>query len=161
MLSVLNTLWIDHDLRLVLLAAAICVFGAVCTLSVSSRAAGKRRTLLWFALLSVCAGATVWSTHFIAMLAYRVNMPMTYDPWLTALSFAAGAPLMGLGFFTAMRLRVHSSARMAGGAILGLGVSLLHYLGMAALRMPGHLTYAPALVVTSGMRNAEIGRAHV
>jgi diguanylate cyclase (GGDEF)-like protein/PAS domain S-box-containing protein len=149
MWRVLDNLLLDHDLRLVLLAAAICVFGAVSTMSVSGRAAGKKRTALWLVLLSVCAGATVWSTHFIAMLAYRVTMPMTYDAGLTALSFAVGAAVMGLGFFIAMRFRRGRSARLIGGAILGLGVVLLHYLGMAALRMPGHLSYSPGLVAAS------------
>jgi diguanylate cyclase (GGDEF)-like protein/PAS domain S-box-containing protein len=149
MWRVLSNLVLDHDLRLVLLAAAICVLGTVSTMSVSSRATGKKRTALWLVLLSVCAGATVWSTHFIAMLAYKVNMPMTYDPGLTLLSFAVGAGVMGLGFSTAMRFDRRPSARLMGGAILGLGVVLLHYLGMAALRMPGHMTYAPELVAAS------------
>jgi diguanylate cyclase (GGDEF)-like protein/PAS domain S-box-containing protein len=149
MWRIIDNLLVDHDLRLVLLAAAICLFGAVSTLSVSSRAAGKKRTALWLALLSVCAAATVWSTHFIAMLAYKVSMPMTYDPGLTALSFAGGAVVMGLGFFIAMRFRRASTARLFGGAILGLGVVVLHYVGMAALRMPGHLTYSPDLVAAS------------
>jgi PAS domain S-box-containing protein len=149
MWRVIDNLVLDHDLRLVLLAAAICAFGTVSTMNVSSRASGKKRTALWLVLLSVCAAATVWSTHFIAMLAYKVNMPMTYDAGLTALSFVAGAAVMGLGFFTAMRFRRASSTRLLGGAIFGLGVVLLHYVGMAALRMPGHLTYSSDLVAAS------------
>ena len=146
---VVDNLLLDHDLRLVLLAAAICALGAVSTMSVSSRAAGPRRKALWLVLLSVCAAATVWSTHFIAMLAYKVGMPTTYDPGLTALSFVVGAGVMGLGFFVAMRFGRSSATRAIGGAIVGLGVVFLHYVGMAALRMPGHLTYSTDLVATS------------
>ncbi|MEO5818183.1 MAG: EAL domain-containing protein [Gemmatimonadaceae bacterium] len=149
MWDVLNNLVLDHDLRLVLLAAVICVFGTVSTMSVSSRASGGKRTALWLVLLSVCAGATVWSTHFIAMLAYQVNVPMTYDPGLTVLSFAIGSAVMGLGFSTSMRFGRAAAMRLAGGALVGAGVVLLHYVGMAALRMPGHLTYSPGLVALS------------
>ncbi len=157
MLRVVNNLLLDHDLRLVLLAAAICVFGALSTLSVSSRAAGARRSALWLALLSVCVGATVWSTHFIAMLAYMVKMPMTYDPGLTSFSFVAGSVVMGLGFLTAMRAGDHAASRLAGGVILGLGVVITHYLGMAAVRMPGHITYAPDLVAASVVLSCVFG----
>src|SRR5829696_68467 len=79
MLPVINSLIEDHDLRLVLLAAVICAFGALCTVNVSSRATSSGRSMLWLVLLSVCAGATVWATHFIAMLAYRQRVAATYD----------------------------------------------------------------------------------
>jgi diguanylate cyclase (GGDEF)-like protein/PAS domain S-box-containing protein len=149
MLRVLESLVRDHDLRLVLLAAAICLFGAIATMNVSGRVAGTRRSMLWLVLVSVCAGATVWSTHFIAMLAYMASMPMTYDPGLTGLSFVSGAILMGAGFSVAIRGNGTPRAGLVGGAIVGLGVTVLHYVGMAAVRLPGQLTYAPGLVATS------------
>ena len=52
-----NTLFREHDLKLVLLAAIICIIGAVVTLNVSDRAAGPRR-FVWVVLLSICAGVT-------------------------------------------------------------------------------------------------------
>jgi diguanylate cyclase (GGDEF)-like protein len=157
MASVLDSLLLHHDLRLVALAAVVCAFGAVSTVNVSGRAAGPERKALWLTLLSVCAGATVWATHFIAMLAYRQGVATTYDPGLTALSFLAGVVIMGLGF----ALAIHGSrlrwARPLGGAVLGLGVVALHYIGMAALRMPGDLTYAPLLVTASIVLSVAFG----
>ncbi|MEX2284896.1 MAG: EAL domain-containing protein [Gemmatimonadota bacterium] len=149
MLPVIESVLHDHDLRIVLLAAVICVFGTVSTLNVSSRAAGTRRPLLWLLLVSICAGSTVWATHFIAMLAYMKSMPMTYAPGLTALSFVTGVAVMGFGFGLAIRGSRSQWSRALGGGILGLGVVCLHYLGMAALRLPGHLTFAPTLVAAS------------
>jgi diguanylate cyclase (GGDEF)-like protein len=149
MMQVLESLVFDHDVRLVLLAAAVCSFGAISTMSVSARAAGPHRRALWLLLLSLCAGATVWATHFIAMLAYRQGMPTTYEPGLTALSFAAGVLIMGLGFAVAIHGSGSTRVRLLGGAVLGSGVVVLHYIGMAALQMPGDLTYAPALVTAS------------
>ena len=149
MTRVLESLMLEHDPRLVLLAAMVCTFGAISTMSVSGRAAGPQRRTLWLALLSLCAGATVWATHFIAMLAYRQGVATTYEPTLTALSFVAGVVIMGLGFALAIRGSSDRWARLAGGAVLGLGVVALHYIGMAALRMPGDLAYAPGLVATS------------
>ncbi|MGH7505964.1 MAG: MHYT domain-containing protein [Longimicrobiales bacterium] len=156
---VLDTLLLDHDLRLVLLAAVICAFGAISTMNVSARAMGSRRVTLWLVLLSVCAGATVWATHFIAMLAYRQGVATTYHPGLTALSFAAGAVIMGLGFMLAIRGSRARRARLLGGVVLGLGVVVLHYIGMAALRMPGGFSFAPGLVTTSVVFSIGFGAA--
>jgi diguanylate cyclase (GGDEF)-like protein/PAS domain S-box-containing protein len=159
MLRVLDTLLLDHDLRLVSLAAVICTFGAISTLNVSARAAGSRRAGLWLVLLGVCAGSTVWATHFIAMLAYKQGVPTTYDPALTALSFAAGAIVMGLGFGLAIRGRRTRHAPVLGGMVLGMGVVILHYVGMAALRMPGGFSFAPGLVATSVVLSIGFGAA--
>src|SRR5687768_16118792 len=105
MLPVLNSLFFDHDLRIVLIAAVICVFGTVSTMNVSSRVAGTQRAWLWLLLVSICAGATVWATHFIAMLAYMKDLPTTYAPGLTALSFVFGAAIMGFGLGLAILSR--------------------------------------------------------
>lgn len=149
MTQVFESLAFDHDVRLVLLAAVVCSFGAISTMSVSGRAAGPHRRALWLWLLSLCAGATVWATHFIAMLAYRQGLATTYDPGLTALSFAAGVLIMGLGFALAIHGNSGVRVRLLGGAVLGSGVVVLHYIGMAALRVSGDLTYTPALVTAS------------
>jgi diguanylate cyclase (GGDEF)-like protein/PAS domain S-box-containing protein len=150
---------LEHDLRLVLLAAVICAFGAFTTMNVSGRALGPRRATLWLLLVSLCAGCTVWATHFIAMLAYRQGVVMTYDPGLSALSFAAGVVIMGAGFAVAIRGDRMRSARLAGGIVVGIGVVVLHYVGMASLRLPVGLTYAPALVVLSIVFSLGFGAA--
>jgi NO-binding membrane sensor protein with MHYT domain len=157
MTRIVETLLFEHDLTLVLLAAAVCAFGAVATMSVSSRAVGVSHRGRWLALLSVCAGATVWATHFIAMLAYRQGVATTYSPSLTILSLVSGVLLMGLGFWIAIRGHESRNPRLIGGAVVGAGVVVLHYVGMAALRMPGDLTYAPSLVVVSVLLSLGLG----
>jgi diguanylate cyclase len=158
-MAVLETLLLHHDLRLVLLAAVICAFGAASTMSVSGRAVGSPRAGLWLVLVSICAGSTVWATHFIAMLAFRRALATTYDPTLTALSFAGGAVLMGVGFALAIRVGRLVRVRLAGGVIVGLGVVVLHYLGMAALRMPAGYSFAPGLVAMSVVFSIGFGAA--
>jgi NO-binding membrane sensor protein with MHYT domain len=158
-MAVLDTLLMHHDLRLVLLAAAICAFGAASTMIVSGRALGRHRAGMWLVLLSICAGSTVWATHFIAMLAFRRGTVMTYDPALTVLSFVAGAVIMGLGFASAIRRGQRRAIRLAGGVIVGLGVVALHYIGMAALRMPGGFGFTPGLVTTSVVLSVGLGAA--
>ncbi|MEX1257968.1 MAG: EAL domain-containing protein [Gemmatimonadota bacterium] len=149
MAQVIERLMMDHDLGLVLLAGAICVVGAIATMNLSVRVRGGRRKALRLVFVAFCAGATVWSTHFVAMLAYLTNVPMTYELGLTTLSFVAGTVLIGIGFGVAIHGQGGRSAGLLGGAILGAGVVVLHYVGMAAVRLPGILSYQPALAVVS------------
>ena len=42
-----------------------------------------------------------------------------------------------------------SWAAALGGAVVGVGVGVMHYTGMAALELPGHITWSPGLVAAS------------
>jgi diguanylate cyclase (GGDEF)-like protein/PAS domain S-box-containing protein len=152
-------LMIEHDPLLVLLAAVICAFGAISTMNVSSRAMDSKRPSPWMLLVALCAGCTVWATHFIAMVAYRQDVVTTYDAGLTALSFACGVVIMGLGFLVAIRGAQSSAARLLGGSVVGGGVIALHYVGMAALRIPGGFSLTPALVGASMVLSVLFGAA--
>jgi NO-binding membrane sensor protein with MHYT domain len=63
----------QHDLRLVGIAALICLFACFTSIGLffhASEATGARR-LKWIVAASVVFGAGVWATHFVAELAYR------------------------------------------------------------------------------------------
>lgn len=159
MLRVVDCLTVEHDLLLLLVAAALCAIGALSTVIVASRVMEGRHVGRWLVVLAVCVGATVWSTHFIAMLAYRVSVPMSYDPVVTLLSFLIGTLVMGLGFALAARGRGRGRTRLIGGATVGSGVTLLHYVGMAALSVPGRIRYDADLVVASVVAGTVFGAA--
>ncbi|MCP6497841.1 histidine kinase, partial [Klebsiella pneumoniae] len=38
---------------------------------------------------------------------------------------------------------------LVAGPLMGLGVAAMHYVGMAAMRIPGDMAYAPAIVLAS------------
>lgn len=157
MLRIVDCLTVDHDLRLVLLAAAVCVFGWTATMIVSSRAAGPDRAVLWRCLLGLCAASTVWATHFIAVLAYQTSLPITYHAGLTAASLLVGLVVIGAGFAVAIVGSTTRTQRTLGGVAVGVGVILLHYVGMAALQFPGRLGYDADLVVLSMLCSAVFG----
>ncbi|MCW5625830.1 MAG: hypothetical protein KIT73_14050, partial [Burkholderiales bacterium] len=159
MLRVLGCLTVDHDLHLVLLAAAICTFGAIASLVVAGRAGRGERGNLWLALLAVCAGSTVWATHFLAMLAYKTVLPITYDPGLTAASYLAGVLIIGIGFRITLQGRRNPFTAVSGGAVVGAGVTALHYIGMSAMRFPGQLRYDLDLLIASAVLSSALGAA--
>lgn len=159
MYRVLGCLTTQHDLVLVLVAAFVCVIGTMSISVAVERTLADRSGVRWPLLLAVCAGTAVWSTHFVAMLAYETGIPMAYDPFLTGLSFVVGSVVMGIGFEIARRTGDHWSGRALAGIVVSAGVSALHYIGMAAIRLSGTVQFAPDLVIASVVLACLIGSA--
>jgi len=137
----------QHDLRLVVLAAFVCLFAcftAVNLLADAQVSSGTRRDL-WHAAAATVFGVGVWTTHFIAELAYRPGIPIGYDITLTLLSIAVAVVLSWIGIAIVLRLGV----RYLGGAVVGFAVGAMHYTGIAALRAPADLIWDPVMLAIS------------
>ena len=124
----------QHDLRLVGLAALICLFGCYTALSLLARAKGSqgRISLTWLSAAAAVGGAGVWATHFVAMLAFHAGLPLGYELGLTVLSIAIAMSVTWISFVIALRLR----APVIGGAIFGAAIGAMHFTGMEALSVP-------------------------
>jgi diguanylate cyclase (GGDEF)-like protein/PAS domain S-box-containing protein len=158
MLRVVGCLTNEHDWRLVLLAAVIALFtsgAAVNLLDRTSANAGRSR-LLWLITASTATGCGIWATHFIAMSAYSAGLPVGYDLPLTLLSLVAAFITTGAGFAFAA-FGSTASAPLIGGGVVGLGIAVMHFLGMAAYQVPGHKAWAPDLVLASVALGAGFG----
>jgi diguanylate cyclase (GGDEF)-like protein/PAS domain S-box-containing protein len=150
MFQVYTCLTVDHDWRLVVLAGTICFLASAVAVSLFHRAqatAGRTR-LVWLSLDAAVAGCGIWATHFIAMLAYDPGLGAGYNLVLTVLSLVIAIVITGAGLGASL-LDFGRRPAVVGGAIVGGGIAVMHYTGMMALEVPGHLTWAPNLVVTS------------
>jgi NO-binding membrane sensor protein with MHYT domain len=95
-------------------------------------------------------GWTIWSMHFVAMLAFELpGIPVTYDIRLTALSMALPIVLTLVGFFAVAAREVTWISRIFGGTLIAFGIVCMHYVGMAAMQMPTIPSYDPTWVVIS------------
>jgi len=147
MLRVYACLTEQHDLRLVFLAALICIAACSTSIKLFIRAndAERDRPLPWLFGAATVFGAGVWATHFIAELAYEPGLPINYDTGLTALSFVAAIGVVWLAMFVAYRF----AAPVLGGAMIGAGIAVMHYIGMAALRAPAQQHWDTGYVLAS------------
>ena len=84
--------------------------------------------------------------HFIGMLAARMPMDVTYDFWWTFLSLVLPIMLTGAGLRLAVVCPRSSAALLVGGFIMGSGIIVMHYVGMAAMRMHATVSHDPFLV---------------
>jgi len=141
----------EHDLRLVVLAAVLCLFSCATAMSLIGRARagdahgrwlGRR---LWIAGAGFAAGSGIWATHFVAMLAYRSSFPFDYDIGMTLLSVMIAVALCSLGFWIA----VVRGRALFGGGLLGAAIGTMHYVGMAAVHAPAKEIWEPAYVAAS------------
>jgi NO-binding membrane sensor protein with MHYT domain len=150
MLTVYNCIANAHDLRLVGLAVVICAlasFTAINLLHHVRRSDGRMRRF-WLCVAAVVTGFGIWATHFIAMLAFSPGMPSGYNIALTLLSLLAAILLTGAGLVTAVSAMRDAGAWL-GGAIVGGGIAAMHYTGMAAFEIQGHIIWNPVLVALS------------
>lgn len=86
--------------------------------------------------------------HFVGMLA--MNMPAAYDAYLTLLSVVLPVVVSGIGLHVVSRSPDRRAALAWGGLIVGFGVVVMHYTGMAAMEMPGVvIRYDGGLVAAS------------
>ncbi len=132
MVRIIGCITQQHDIRLVILAGILCAVGSFTTMSVLGRAtAGPGRTLhvRWLVAAGIVGGAAVWTTHFVAMLAYRPGTVFGYDIGLTVLSIVIAVAFTGGAFAVALWL----DRPELGGALFGLAISMMHFTGIAAL----------------------------
>ena len=158
MLRVWNCIESQHDWRVVLLAAAVCFltsFGAV-RLFTRARTASFDTRLGWLVTAGVVTGFGTWATHFIAMLAYRPGFELRYDLVITACSLIASAVMTTAGFAIALYRQSRQNA-MLGGAVIGIGIACMHYMGMASLRIPAIIEWMPDLVAASIVSGMVLG----
>jgi methyl-accepting chemotaxis protein len=150
MYRVLTCLTTEHDWRLVVVAGVICLLASLVAVNLfhNARATAHTARMSWIIAAGIATGSGIWATHFIAMLAYDPGMAVAYDLELTALSLVAAAAITSLGLAAA----VYGPAPWgpaAGGGIVGAGVATMHYTGMSAVELPGHIDWDPVLVAVS------------
>jgi NO-binding membrane sensor protein with MHYT domain len=115
----------------------------------------------WLSLAALSIGAVgIWSMHFIAMLGFTVpGMLILYNVPLTVASMLLAVAVVGIGLFIVGFGDAGWSRLLAGGVIIGVGVAAMHYLGMAAMSMPGSVSYNLPLVLASVLIAVTAGTA--
>ena len=80
-------------------------------------------------------GIGIWSMHFIGMVAYRLPVPVAYNLPLTVVSLVAAIVISGLALYLAGGKRFNSKGWVMGSLLAGLGVCVMHYMGMYAMSL--------------------------
>jgi signal transduction histidine kinase/CheY-like chemotaxis protein len=140
----------QHDLRLVLLAAAICALASVSTIGIVNRAQASRgeARVRWLMLAAFCAGSGIWATHFTAMAAYEFALSSGVGLVLTVASWAAGVVISGVAFAVFICLDSRRAVWFAA-LLFTAAVSVMHYTGMLAYGTSALLSWEAGYIVLS------------
>jgi len=126
----------SHDIALFIASVVVSFVaaftGLALTDNISRFTEGHRKALI--VMSAFILGGGIWSMHFVAMLAVKIDHPVYYDLLQTLGSalvaiLVAGFALLLLHFAT----RTPAILTFAG-LILGLGIVAMHFIGMLGMR---------------------------
>ena len=148
-MRILDCLTGQHNLYLVALAALVCVVGSLVTMRLYRRTRSFERGMRWAWLFlgAVAGGATIWCTHFVAMLAYQPGVEVSYAPDMTGVSLFVA--MLGCGMALSIGTWRQAWAPAVGGLIFGLSVTTMHYLGMLAFTASALVQWSMPYVIGS------------
>ena len=143
----------SHNHNLVILSLILAVVsgftGFTLTQNLSAKTLLQRKISV--SMAAVALGGGIWSMHFVAMLGLNLPVIVFYDAAITLASaliaiLIVAVALMILHFF----VRTSSTIVLAG-CIVGAGILLMHYIGMAGLQLCKPIYTAQGLVMSSGV----------
>jgi diguanylate cyclase (GGDEF)-like protein/PAS domain S-box-containing protein len=79
--------------------------------------------------------------HYIGMLAFNLPVPVLYHYPTVIASLLAAIAASAVALFTASRERMTVGSTLAGSLAMGGGIAAMHYIGMAAMRLPAMMEY--------------------
>jgi two-component system sensor histidine kinase/response regulator len=146
------TILIGHyDYRLVGLSILIAVFAAYAALDLASRvtAAQGVARVAWLSGGALAMGMGIWSMHYVGMEAFRLPVAVQYDWPTVLLSMVAAVFASAVALFVVSRKTMGMTATVLGSLLMGSGIAAMHYIGMAAMRLPAMCRYSSGLVTLS------------
>ena len=135
----------SYDAGLVVLSYVVASLAAYTAIDLAGRVSEfrsePRRAAAWLAGGAFAMGAGIWAMHFVAMLAYKLPIPVRYESWTTLASMLVAIATSGFALFVVTRQHLSWKRLAVGGTIMGAGIATMHYTGMAALRLDALVLY--------------------
>ena len=151
MISASAALTGSYDYSEVARSVLIAIVASYAALDLAGRvtAAKGRVRLAWLSGGAIAMGIGIWAMHFKGMLAFHLPVPVEYH-WPTVLASLLVAILASaVALYVASRRKWVWLRPVTGSVIMGAGIAGMHYIGMAAMRLPAITRYSPLLVILS------------
>jgi len=141
----------SYNYALVALSVLIAMFASYAALDLAGRvtAAGGWTRAVWLLGGAGAMGTGIWSMHYIGMLAFVLPIPVAYHWPTVLLSLFAAILASVIALYVVSRQKMGGSEAVAGSVLMGAGIASMHYIGMAAMRLPAICQFNSFLVVLS------------
>lgn len=113
------------------------------------QASSPRHRHLALLCASLVLGLGIWAMHFIGMLALDLPLDVRYHTGWTLASMLPGLLASWLALRNLLVEHPSLPRLMIAGVVVGAGIALMHYSGMAAMHMDADLRYDPWLFSAS------------
>ncbi|HEX3571902.1 MAG TPA: MHYT domain-containing protein [Acidobacteriaceae bacterium] len=141
----------SYNYALVALSVLIAIFASYTALDLAGRvtAASGWTRAIWLLGGAGAMGTGIWSMHYIGMLAFVLPIPVAYHWPTVLLSLFAAILASAIALYVVSRQNMSASRALAGSVLMGAGIASMHYIGMAAMRLPAMCQLNSSLVVLS------------
>jgi signal transduction histidine kinase/NO-binding membrane sensor protein with MHYT domain/DNA-binding response OmpR family regulator len=136
---------------LVVLSYVIACLASYVALDMSAHLKRENSTLFkicWWIGGAIIMGAGIWSMHFIGMIAYNMDMPMSYELKWTAISMVVAIITAAMAFLLFMQKQPKPIHYVLSGILLGIAIPTMHYTGMAGM-VGVDIRYYPSIFALS------------
>jgi signal transduction histidine kinase len=150
MFRVLACVTQEHNQWLLTLAALICAITSVSAFLMLGRASARRQGIgrYWALAAGFSAGLGVWATHFVAMTAYDVGLPLGFELAPLFSSLAISLAMQTFAFWCAFKAD-DAKQKAVAGVFVGVGIIAMHYVGMQGLNAAALMLWDDQMVAAS------------
>ncbi|WP_127579835.1 MHYT domain-containing protein [Paenibacillus koleovorans] len=137
----------EYNGLLAVLAYLIAVIASYTAFEFAGRmsAAVGRTRRGWLIGGAFSMGIGIWSMHFVAMLAFSMPISVSYEIWIVAVSMIAAMFTSYLALVIISQKSFLLRNLFLGAGLMGVGITVMHYTGMAAMNMNASIHYDPFL----------------
>ena len=133
----MDAIGFTHSIFLVVMACVVAIVagftGLSLTRDLSEKPALEKKASV--ALASVALGGGIWAMHFIAMLGLQLPILFYYDAAITLVSALTAILIVGSALILLHFTERSPAIITIAGGVVGLGVLVMHYIGMAGLEL--------------------------
>ncbi len=141
----------SHSSFLVAMSCLVALVAAFTGLSLTRGLAEKSlfEKKVSIALASVALGGGIWAMHFVAMLGLQLPILFYYDAAITLISALSAILIVGAALILLHFAERTTPIILLAGALVGVGVLVMHYIGMAGLELCRAVYSAPGVALSS------------
>lgn len=140
-----------YDYSEVARSLLIAIAASYAALDLAGRVTAARGLirLAWLGGGAIAMGIGIWAMHLKGMLAFHLPVPVEYH-WPTVLESLVVAILASaVALYVASRQKISAVTASTGSVVMSVGIAGMHYMGMAAMRLPAITRFSPLLVTIS------------
>ncbi|RZT21419.1 bifunctional diguanylate cyclase/phosphodiesterase [Fictibacillus sp. BK138] len=133
----------SYHIPLVILSIVIAILASYAALDLAIQV-NKAKSIarhIWVGAGAFAMGLGIWAMHFIAMLAFHLSIPVTYNVTLVIFSILPAIIASALALFIISRTTMGRRQVLLGAFFMAAGIVSMHYSGMEAMKMDAVIEY--------------------